>query len=151
MNLRMIVAAAIAVGTLFAWAMDGSKPEPTPAPPAPGAFSLVGKFVGPTAADDAAYLSGLTLSLADVIEWDGMQEHPRLTTGVHIDDLRRAAREMRLRGESIGDRQPKVRDAVHKFLDETAGTSGGPIGPQERSAWVTAFREIGRAAADVAK
>jgi hypothetical protein len=149
-NARYLIAAACVVAGVVSWFSERDR-SPTPAPPEPESFSLRGKFVGPSAADDAACLFGLTSSLADILEWDGMQANPRIVTGVQVDDLRRAAREMRLRGESIGDRQPAVREAVHKYLDENAGTSGGPIGPQERSAWVAAFREIGRAAADVAR
>lgn len=151
MNLRMLVAAAIAAGTLFAWMMDGKKPEPTPAPPAPGALDLRGLFVGPTAADDAAAFSSLCLELADKIEVDAMRPEPRIKTGVAIEDLRVAAREARMNGESLGARQPRVRDAVHKFLDEKAGDHGGPLTPESRSAWVAAFREVGRAAADATR
>ena len=59
--------------------------------------------------------------------------------------LRVAAREARLKGDSIGARQPHLRDAVGKYLDEHAGNDGGPLTPEERSAWVAAFRDVARA------
>jgi hypothetical protein len=116
----------------------------------PDAFTLRGKFVGPTAAEDAATMSALCGELAECIEYDG-QHDQRLKTGIAFDDLRIAAREMRCKGESIGARQPQVRDVVHKFLDDSVGSSGGPVTPESRAAWVSALRDLSRAAADVTK
>jgi hypothetical protein len=133
------------------WSLPGRKPEPTPAPPAPGEFSLRGKFTGPSAADDAAVLSALCGELASIIEWDGMLEEPRLKSGVAFDELRVAAREARCRGESIGQRQPLVRDAIQHYLDAAVGTSGGPITPEGRAKWIAAYRHLGRVCGDAAK
>jgi hypothetical protein len=124
---------------------DGEAPQP------PTGLVLKGLFIGPSAADDAAVVSALTGEIADCIQYDGTLADPRLKTGVALDDLRIAAREARCRGESIGVRQPKVRDAIHSYLDEVVGTSGGPVTPQERAKWVSAMRDISRAAADAAK
>ena len=71
---------------------------------------------------------------------------PVLTTGNKLDTLRTRSREMFCRGESIGDRQPKMRDLVARFLDSRLGVSGGPVTPEQRAAWVSAYREIARAA-----
>jgi len=143
--IALLVAAGIAV-------IPGrsSTPTPEPAPVPPDAFSLRGKFIGPSAAEDAATMSALCGELADCIEYDGSHDQ-RLKSGVAFDDLRIAAREMRCKGESIGARQPQVRDAVHKFLDDAVGSSGGPVTPESRSSWVSAFRDLSRAAADVTK
>ncbi len=141
----LLVAAAIAF-----MPSRSSTPVPQPVPVPPDAFSLRGKFIGPTAAEDAATMSALCGELASCIEYDG-QHDQRLKTGVAFDDLRIAAREMRCKGESIGARQPRVRDAVHKFLDDAVGSSGGPVTPESRAAWVAALRDLARAAADVAK
>lgn len=143
--LALVVAAAISF-----MPVRSSTPTPGPAPVPPDAFSLRGKFVGPTAAEDAATMSALCGELADCIEYDGSHDQ-RLKTGVAFDDLRIAAREMRCKGESIGARQPSVRDAVHKFLDDSVGSSGGPVTPESRAAWVDALRDLSRAAADVTK
>ena len=141
----LLVAAAIAF-----MPSRSSTPTPQPVPLPPDAFTLRGKFIGVTAASDAATFSSLCAELADCIEYDG-QHDQRLKTGVAFDELRIAAREMRCRGESIGARQPQVRDSVHKFLDESVGSSGGPVTPESRAAWVAALRDLARAAADVAK
>jgi hypothetical protein len=122
-------------------------PQPLP----PDAFSLKGKFVGATAAEDAALLSALLDELADCIERDGSLADPRLKTGVAFDDLRIAAREARMRGESLGARQPAVKQAVHTFLDQAVGTSGGPVTPESRRAWVAAYRDLSEAAAEAVR
>lgn len=132
------------------WSLPRSKPEPTPAPE-PHGFSLRGKFIGPTAPADAATLAALCDELADVIEQDGMRDEPRLKSGLAFDELRHIAREARCRGESIGQRQPHARDAIAGYLEEQLGKSGGPVGPQQRAKWVSAYRELGRACGDAAR
>jgi hypothetical protein len=147
---KHVAAVALVVAAAIAFMPSKSAPTPQPAPVPPDAFSLRGKFVGPTAAEDAATMSALCGELAECIEYDGKHDQ-RLKTGVAFDDLRIAAREMRCRGESIGARQPAVRDAVHKFLDDAVGSSGGPVTPESRAAWISALRDLSRAAADVTR
>lgn len=146
---RHLAAAALLVAAAWSWT-SRSTPTPTPAPDG-GPIVLRGLFRGPTAAEDATTIAGLCGELADEIEWDGMQAEPFLATGVAVDTLRERARVLRCRGVSIGERQPAARDAIAAHLDRTVGKSGGPISPEARSAWVTAFRDISRAAADVAR
>ena len=145
-----VAAVALLVAAVIAFAPNRPAPTPSPAPAPPDAFTLRGKFVGPTAAEDASTMSALCGELAECIEYDGKHDQ-RLKTGVAFDELRIAAREMRCKGESIGARQPQVRDAVHKFLDDAVGSSGGPVTPESRAAWVSALRDLSRAAADVTK
>lgn len=146
---KHVAFAALIAAAAISWFARPAAPPP-PAPDNPAAFSLRGKFTGPTAADDAAIVSSLCESLGDAIEWDGSHEK-RLKTGVAFDELRVFARELRMRGESIGDRQPQARDAISEFLDDAVGASGGPVTDESRAAWVNAFREIGRAAGNVAR
>lgn len=147
---QYVAAVALLVAAVIAFAPSRQAPAPSPAPVPPDAFSLRGKFVGPTAAEDASTMAALCGELAECIDYDGKHEQ-RLKTGIAFDDLRIAAREMRCKGESIGARQPAVRDAVHKFLDDAVGSSGGPVTPESRAAWVSALRDLSRAAADVTK
>ena len=147
---QYVAAIALLIAAVIAFAPQRQAPTPTPAPGPPDAFSLRGKFIGPTAAEDASVMSALCGELAECIDYDGKHDQ-RLKTGVAFDELRIAAREMRCRGESIGARQPAVRDAVHKFLDDAVGSSGGPVTPESRAAWVAALRDLSRAAADVTK
>lgn len=148
---QYVAAVALLVAAVIAFAPSSSStPQPGPAPVPPDAFSLRGKFIGPTAAEDACTMAALCGELADCIEYDGKHDQ-RLKTGVAFDDLRIAARELRCKGESIGARQPAVRDAVHKFLDDAVGSSGGPVTPESRAAWVLALRDLSRAAADVTR
>jgi hypothetical protein len=80
-----------------------------------------------------------------------MQPEPRLRTAAALDDLRICAREIRLRGDSLGARQPKVKAEIDRYMTNTLGTDGGPITPEQRAQWVAAFRTIARAANDAAR
>lgn len=148
---KRAAAAALLLAALVSYAYRPAESPPAPVPVPPDAFSLRAKFSGPTAAADAAMLSALLEELADCIERDGTLAEPRLKTGVAFDDLRIAAREARMRGESLGARQPAVRDAVHTFLDQAVGTSGGPVTAESRRAWVAAFRDLSDACAEAAR
>jgi hypothetical protein len=144
-------AAALVVAALVSYAWRPARPAPMPQPMPPDAFSLKGKFVGERAAEDAALFSALLSELADCLEHDGKLAEPRLKTGVAFDDLRIAAREARMKGESLGARQPAVKQAVHTFLDQAVGTSGGPVTPESRRAWVAAYRDLSEAAAEAVR
>lgn len=119
---------------------------PAPRPPDNGDLSLSRSFTGPTASADAALVAALCAEIADVIDWDAAQAAPILTTGIKLDSLRTRSREMLCRGESVGDRQPKMRDAVARYLDVQLGISGGPVTPEIVAAWSRCYREIARAA-----
>lgn len=135
-------AAVVLIAVAAAAQYYEDKPAPAPTPDG----GLVLKFSGPTAAQDASTVEHLAGEIADVIEWDGKLDKPRMTAAVHFDDLRTLAREFRCRGERIGERQPDVNAAVHKYLDEQLGESGGPVTPEQRQKWVDCYREIKRAA-----
>lgn len=147
---HVAVAALLVAAAISFIPLRSSNPVPSPAPIPPDAFSLRGTFTGETASQDALTISEMCAALADCIEYDGNNEK-RLKSGAAFDDLRIAAREMRCKGESIGARQPQARDAIHKFLDDSVGSSGGPVTEQDRAEWVAAFRDIARAAANVSK
>lgn len=150
---RHVLGVALLAGAAWAWSSSSSPaPSPTPAPgPAPGGLNLRGTFVGPDAAADAATVSALMDELAAEIEWDGMQTEPLIRTGVAVDDLRQRARELRCRGVSLGEKHPRAREAIRAYLDATAGTSGGPLTAAQRAAWIAAYRDIARAAADASR
>jgi hypothetical protein len=149
---KHVIGAGLIAAAAIAWG-SGRPSTPTPSPtPAPDArLVLRGTFVGPEASADAATVAALMDELAAEIEWDGMQAEPLIRTGVAVDDLRQRARELRCRGVSLGEKHPRAREAIKVYLDGAAGTSGGPLTPAQRSAWVAAYREIGRAAADASR
>lgn len=139
---------ALALLALPSW--GGRDNEPTPAPDA-GPLSLAGDFRGEKASEDAATVGYLLCELADEIEHDGSLSEPAIINGAQIDQLRKAARLLRCRGQSIGDRQPTARDKIAAYLESHVGTDGGPLTPELRSLWVSAFRDVGRAAIDAAQ
>jgi hypothetical protein len=149
---RQIGAAALLIAAIvsYHWSQPVS-PAPVPTPAPAGPLDLRGMFRGPTAAEDAALVGSLCGELADELEWDGGQAEPYLKTAIAIDELRQRARELRCRGVSIGARQPAARDAIARHLDAKVGTAGGPITPEQRAAWVAAFRDIEGAAANVVR
>lgn len=150
-ELRHVIGAALLVLLAWTWSSSGSQ-SPTPAPEPGGPIVLRGRFSPtPTAAADAATLQALFDELAAEVEWDSMQPEPLIRTGVAFDDLRVRAFDLRLRGESIGERHPRVREAIKAYLDATAGTSGKPLTPAQRAAWIAAYREVARAAGEATR
>jgi hypothetical protein len=144
--------AILAAGAMIAFSIrESGTPAPAPGPVPVVGLDLRGRFVGPDAAADAATTAALLDELAGQIEWDGSQAEPRLRTGAAFDDLRRAARELRTRGVSLGARQPAVRDAIKTFLDSEAGTEGGPVDAAARAKWVKAYRAVSQAAAEATR
>lgn len=144
-----LLAAALAYGLAPA---SGPAPGPAPTPsPENVPISLTGLFAGPTASEDAALVGAMCLEIADEIQFFSGRPEGYLSTGIAVDELRRRTREARCRGISIGDRQPAARDAIAKYLEGAVGTDGGPLTPEQRSAWVAAYRDVGRAATDAAK
>ena len=144
--------AILAAGAMVAFAIRETRTTPPAPGPAPVVgLDLRGRFVGPDAAADAATTAALLEELAGQIEWDGSQTEPRLRTGAAFDDLRRAARELRTRGVSLGARQPAVRDEIKRFLDAEAGTEGGPVDAAARAKWVKAYRAVAQAAAEATR
>ena len=141
--------AILAAGGMVAFAIREARPPvPAPAPPSPApvvGLDLRGLFRGEEAAADAATTAALTDEMASTIEWDGQQPEPRLKTGASFDDLRRAARELRTRGVSLGARQPAVRDAIKAYLDAQVGTEGGPVDVAGRARWVKGLRDVSAA------
>jgi hypothetical protein len=144
--------AILAAGAMVAFSIrENGTPAPAPGPAPVVGLDLRGRFVGPDAAADAATTAALLEELAGQIEWDGQQAEPRLRTGAAFDDLRRSARELRTRGASLGARQPAVRDAIKTFLDQEAGTEGGPVDAAARAKWVRAYRAVSQAAAEATR
>jgi hypothetical protein len=144
--------AILAAGAMVAFAIrESGTPTPAPGPAPVVGLDLRGRFVGPDAAADAATTAALLEELAGQIEWDGQQAEPRMKTGAAFDDLRRAARELRCRGVSLGARQPAVRDEIKRFLDAEAGTEGGPVDAAARAKWVRAYRAVAAAAAEASR
>jgi hypothetical protein len=144
--------AILAAGAMVAFSIRESGTPPAPPAPAPVVgLDLRGRFVGPDAATDAATTAALLDELADAIAFDGQQAEPRLRTGAAFDDLRRAARELRTRGVSLGARQPAVRDAIKTYLDAQVGTDGGPVDAAKRAAWVAAFKAVAQAAQEATR
>jgi len=144
--------AILAAGAMVAFAIrENGTPPPAPGPAPVVGLDLRGRFVGVDAATDAATTAALLEELAGQIEWDGQQTEPRLRTGAAFDDLRRAARELRTRGVSLGARQPAVRDEIKRFLDAEAGTEGGPVDAAARAKWVRAYRAVSQAATEATR
>ena len=151
--------AILAAGGMIAFAIrESGTPPPAPGPAPVVGLDLRGRFVGPDAAADAAVTAALLEELADKIQWDGLPQdqegrpkEPRLRTGAAFDDLRRAARELRCEGVSLGARQPAVKDEIKRYLDAEVGTDGGPVDAKKRSAWVFAFKSIAQAAREASR
>ena len=149
MNRRALIAGILIGVAVICAAWPYAAPSPAPLPDSP--LDLRGKFVGADAAADAATTASLLGELADAIEFDGTKAEPRLRTGAAFDDLRTTARDLRCRGQTLGARQPRVREAIKHYLEERVGTSGGPVDAAGRVRWVEALRDVSRAAEAAAR
>ena len=141
---KYIAVAALAGCAVLAAYVEYGPRNSTPAPG--GEFSLRGKWIGPQAADDAAAFAGLCRGIADALEADGSRQQPRITTGVQVEDVRVAAAEGRFLPRRLTQEQPHAVAAAGKYLDEAAGTSGGPLDAAARAKWVQAYRQLATAA-----
>ena len=119
-------------------------PEVKPSIP-DGPLNLSACFEGSDAAHDAAVVAAMSSEIADVIQYDSRQPEPLLVTGWQVDQMRTQTRVWMCDGESLGEKHPKLSDAVSIYLDETVGNNGGPLSKQEILSWVKAYREIARA------
>jgi hypothetical protein len=147
---KLALAAALLAGAALVAAVE-FWPRSAPAPAPSGGLSLRGKFIGAEAAEDAAAFAGVCGSIADALELDGTAASPRIATGLQLEDLRVGVSEFRFAPRPLRERQPHVKAAVGRYLDEAAGTSGGPIDAEARGRWVTAFRELARAAEEAVR
>ena len=132
------------------WFFQPAKVAPSPPAP-PMEIDLTAAFRGERAAEDASALAAMADEIANVIEWDGAQQEPALTTAKSLDLLRTRTREFMCRGESLGERNPKMRQIVGDYLETRLGTAGGAITSEQRAAWVSAYREIARASRHAVK
>ena len=138
---RQTIAAALLAAAGVAWFASQPGTAPDAAPDSPIRL----EWVGPTAAADRATMGWLCAGLADALEHDGSRSEPKIRSGAQLEELRVTARDGRMRGESIGDRQPAARQAIGDYLDREAGKSGGPLDAESRRRWVAAFRGVAAA------
>jgi hypothetical protein len=141
----VLAVAAVAAVLEFA---PRTSPAPAPAPSPDAGYSLRGRWVGPRAAEDAAAFAGLCRGLADALEVDGTASQPRITSGVQIEDIRIAAAEGRFLPRKLTQDQPHAVAVAGRYLDEHAGTSGGPIDAESRGRWVKSLRDLAQLAED---
>ena len=151
MKREHVILAALLAGAVLAAVVEFA-PRPGPAPtPTPAALDLRGKFIGATAAEDAAAFAGLCHGIRQAILADGSKSPARITTGVHVEDLRIAAAEGRFLPRSFSADQPHVAAAAGQFLDKTVGTSGGPMTPELKAKWAEALLQLEQAAEEAVR
>jgi hypothetical protein len=143
-----ILAAILAFAAVAAALEFAPQPAPAPGPAPESVFSLRGKWIGPQAAEDAAAFAGLCRGTADALELDGTKQQPRITTGVQMEDVRIAAAEGRFLPRKLTQDQPHAVAVAGRYLDENAGTSGGPLDAESRGRWVKALRDLAQLAED---
>lgn len=147
---KLLIAAALVAGAILAAVVEFSPRRASP-PPVDGGLSLRGKFIGPSAAEDAAALAGICRGVAEALSADGTRPQPRISTGVQLEDLRVAAAEGRFWPRSLSREQPHATAAAGRYLDEVAGTSGGPLDATARMRWVAAFAALADAAEEAVR
>ncbi len=150
----LTVISILAAGAMISWAI-AARPAPSPSPdnppaPAPAGWPTIdlrGAFVGEHAAEDALTTHYLLKWLSDQIRYDGTLTDPRLKTASAFDELRRVARDGRMEGGTLGQRQPLAKERIKAFLDAAVGDSGGPVDAAGRDKFIRAFHDVSSAAA----
>ncbi|MBU6221771.1 MAG: hypothetical protein KGR24_03390 [Planctomycetes bacterium] len=148
---KLIIAAALVAGAVLAAVVEFGPRRAPPAPAPDGGLSLRGKFIGPQAAEDAAAFAGICRGVAEALSADGTRPQPRISTGVQLEDLRVAAAEGRFWPRSLSREQPHATAAAGRYLDEVAGTSGGPLDETARMRWVKALAALAGAAEEAVR
>jgi len=152
----LILAAVLVPWGLLAASHLGAKPGPAPSPnpaPAPDGWPTIdlrGAFVGPNASADALATERLLHWLSETVAQDRAKTTPRLATGAALDDLRKTARDFRMNGGTLGQKQPIAKERIAAFLDAAVGTDGGPVDAAGQERWQRAFNDISKAAAKAA-
>jgi len=146
---KLAIVAALLAGAVLAAAVEFWPRTPAPTPET--GLSLRGKFIGPSAADDAAAFAGLCHGIAAALATDGAAPTPRIATGASLEDLRIAASEGRFLPRSLSREQPHAVAAAGRYLDTVVGTSGGPLAAEARQRWVEAFRVLATAAEEAVR
>jgi hypothetical protein len=142
---KYIAVAVLAGGAVLAACVEyWPRPPHRPAPAA--GLDLRGKFIGPSAPEDAAAFAGLCRGVAEALDKDGAAAAPRITTAAQLEDVRIATSEGMFLPKSFTRDQPHVSAAAGRFLDQAVGTSGGPIDQAARGKWSAALRELAQAA-----
>jgi hypothetical protein len=147
---KYIAVAVLAGGAVLAACVE-YWPRPAPSPKPAAGLNLRGKFIGPSAPDDAAAFAGLCRGVAEALDKDGTAAAPRITTAAQLEDVRIATSEGMFLPESFTRNQPHVSAAAGRFLDQAVGTSGGPIDAAARGKWCEALRELARAAEEAVR
>lgn len=155
----LLMAAVLAPWGLLAWThlvqpAPDHRPDDHPPAPVVDGLDLRGKFVGPTAGEDAAIVAEILARCANAlrhdlvadVDHDGKPDGPRLTTGQRVAELRMVARDFRTEGVRIADRQPLALDAIATYLDRTIGDYGGPLDDAKRAQWIAGFEGASQAA-----
>lgn len=144
--LLIVVAAAV-----FFFSRQPGSPLPQPSPaPAVGPNMVRAFSTNDNRAEAKAHMHAFATmqdALADLLEYDGKLDKPRLTTGVQVDDFQRAVREYRMKGWSFGYRYPDLRTELQTWFDGQVGDSGGSIDVDDaghpngrRQKWIQALR-----------
>jgi hypothetical protein len=147
---KYIAVAVLAGGAVLAACVE-YWPRPTHRPTPAAGLDLRGKFIGPSAPDDAAAFAGLCRGVAEALDKDGAAAAPRISTAAQLEDIRIATSEGMFLPESFTRNQPHVAAAAGQFLDKAVGTSGGPIDLAARGKWCAALRELAQAAEEAVR
>jgi hypothetical protein len=151
----LALASALVAGAMISWAI-ASRPAPLPSPdkppaPAPAGWPTIdlrGAFVGEHAAEDALTTHYLLKWLSRWIAYDSTLPQPRLKTAAAFDELRRVARDGRMEGGTLGQRQPLAKERIKAFLDAAVGDAGGPVDAAGKPNFIRAFEDVSKAAAE---
>lgn len=144
---RLIGAGLLVAATALHTNSTPSGPAPIPLPP--DAPNMQPVFSGnqnkPEARQHASSAAGLFSALADMLEYDGSLNTPKITSGKQLQTQRITTRDYMMQGWSFNKNYQSFGDTIQKYLDSHAGVEPGPLNPDARKKWIDSYRILGRA------
>ncbi|MEW4452115.1 hypothetical protein AB1L30_05455 [Bremerella sp. JC817] len=147
-SLVVLSGVALVAYSLIAPRLPGSGITPPPINPGgPDLLTVFSQSDQPQqAAADACEFGCLCESIAEMIDFDGHQTEPQLSTGQQLDNFRKLSRFYQLHGASYAQRYPALADVAGSYLQNELGNDGGKIEPARRARWIAAYRTLATSA-----
>ena len=95
---------------------------------------------------DARTFAKICRKVADVLEFDGKQEHKHITTANQADAFQLVFRQLVLEGRSFKRTYPELPETIKQYMEAEVGREGGKLTDERRAKWIAAMQKLGECA-----